>query len=119
MVRILQDLERDPLGYDRHWTELIRLFEKGSSNEQMMFGSHRGVAAIVAFFNCYLDGTNPSSSARLVASALNVVRMAARCNFQMSSYIIGSRMAPLLLCLLAQRLEVSSVSITKLFLLSF
>ena len=44
--RVLQDLERDPAAHDRHWSELVRLLEKGSSNEQVIFGVQRGVNVV-------------------------------------------------------------------------
>ena len=106
IVRIIQDLERDPSAFERHWNELIRLLEKGSATEQLILSSQRGLPVVTNFLNAWMDGGSPVSSIRLVASALNVVRLAARCNPQTSAYIVNSRVAPLLLCLLTQRLEV-------------
>ena len=106
MVRIIQDLERDPSAFERHWNELIRLLEKGSSAEQLIVSSQRGIPVVTSFLNGWMDGGALASSARPVASALNVIRLAGRSNPQTSAYIVNSRAAPLLLCLLTQRLEV-------------
>lgn len=112
IVRIIQDLERDPSACERQWNELIRLLEKGSSAEQLILSSQRGVPVITNFLHGWMDGggSPASSSMRLVASALNVIRLTARSNPQTSAYVLNSRLAPLLLSLLTQRLEVPNPS---------
>lgn len=107
MAKILQDLERDPYGFDRHWTELVRLFEKGSSTEQLVFVAQRGVSVLNNVFTSYLEGQQrTSSSPRVLLGALNVLRLAARSHPAVSIHLANSRVAPLLLGLLAQRLGV-------------
>ena len=109
--RVLQDLERDPAAHDRHWSELVRLLEKGSSNEQVIFGVQRGVnvvGSLLSSFHSDQEQGRGSSPLRVVLSAVNCLRLSARSHVAMSTHIINSRTTPILLNLLAQRLEVCS-----------
>lgn len=112
--RILQDLERDSSVHERHWGELVRLLEKGSTTEQLVFGVQRGVSLVGSMLSSYhteQEQGRGSSPLRVVLSAVNCLRLAARSHQAMSTYIINSQTTPLLLNLLAQRLEVGSIFI--------
>lgn len=110
MSRLLQDLERDSSVHEKHWSELVRLLEKGSTVEQLVFGVQRGVGLVSSLLSSYhteQEQGRSSSPLRVVLSAVNCLRLAARSHLAMSTYIINSQATPLLLLLLAQRLEVS------------
>lgn len=110
--RILQDLERDSSVHERHWSELVRLLEKGSTTEQLVFGVQRGVSLVGSVLSSYhteQEQGRGSSPLRVVLSAVNCLRLAARSHLAMSTYIINSQTTPLLLNLLAQRLEVDLI----------
>jgi hypothetical protein len=110
--RILQELERDPAVHDRHWGELVRLLEKGSTNEQLIFGVQRGVNVVgdmLSFYQTEQEQGRGSSPLRVILSAVNCLRLAARSHLDMSTHIVNSRATPLLLNVLARRLEVCVV----------
>lgn len=107
--RVLQELERDPVVHDRYWSELVRLLEKGSKNEQLIFGVQRGVSVVGSLLSTYhaeQEQGRGSSPLRVIISAVNCLRLSARSHVAMSNYIMNSQTTPLLLNLLAQRLEV-------------
>ena len=107
--RILQELERDPSVHDRHWGELVRLLEKGSTNEQLTFGVQRGVSVVGDMLSSYQteqEQGRGNSPLRVILSTVNCLRLAARSHLDMSTHIINSRATPLLLNVLARRLEV-------------
>ena len=109
--RLLQDLERDPSGHERHWAELVRQMEKGSTAEQLVFGGHRGVVTTATVLtSCLLDEQQgrSNSPARVILGAVNTLRLASRSHLVMATHVLHSRAAPVLLEILAQRLEVSS-----------
>ena len=110
MTRILQDLERDPSGHERHWAELVRQMEKGSTQEQLVFGGQRGVpTAATVLSSCLLDEQQgrSNSPARVVLGAVNSLRLASRSHLVMATHVLHNRAAPLILEVLAQRLEVN------------
>ena len=107
IAKIIRDLDREKSSnnVDRQWGELIRLLDKGSSNDQLIFCSQNGVALIAKLLKGCVEDTN-SSPSRIVSAALNTLRLAARSNMQVDTYIMGTGVAPLMLDLLNQRLEV-------------
>ncbi|XP_057369813.1 S phase cyclin A-associated protein in the endoplasmic reticulum-like [Daphnia carinata] len=107
--RILQELERDPAAHDRHWGEIVRLLEKGSTTEQLVFGVQRGVSVVGDMLTSYQteqEQGRASSPLRIILSTVNCLRLAARSNLEMSTHIINSQATPLLLSILARRLEI-------------
>lgn len=72
--RILQELERDPSVHDRHWGELVRLLEKGSTNEQLTFGVQRGVSVVGDMLSSYQteqEQGRGNSPLRVILSTVN------------------------------------------------
>lgn len=109
ITRLIHDLERDSSAYDRHWGELVRLLEKGSTTEQLIFGSQRGVSVVGAMLSSYYseqEHGRSTSPLRAILAAVQSLRLAARSNLAMAAFMMNSKTTPLLLNLLAQRLEV-------------
>ena len=110
ITRLLHDLERDSNSHERHWSELVRLLEKGSSSEQLVFGVQRGVCVVGAMLSSYhmeQEQGRGSSPLRVVLSVVNCLRLATRSHLAMAVYAISSQTTPILLNLLAHRLEVN------------
>lgn len=108
--KVIQNLERDPNSSERTWAELIRLLEKGSTTEQLVFGLQRGAQLISSMLNAFLTDQEQgrcTSSERVMLSVVKSLGLASRSHLPVSVFIINTKAAPLLLSLLAQRLGVS------------
>lgn len=113
--KIIHNLERDPSNSERTWAELIRLLEKGSTTEQLVFGLQRGAQLISSMLNTFLTDKEQgrcSSSERTMLSVVKCMGLASRSHLPVSVFIINTKAAPLLLSLLAQRLRVSKQNLS-------
>ena len=107
IVKIIKDLERDKSGNtERQWTELSRLLEKGSNCDHQIFYGNQGVSLVNKMLSASLEDGNALSSSRVILTALNIMRTVARSNLCFDVYLMTTKLAPLMLELLAQRLDV-------------